>query len=837
MSSSAKDWKGSGSSPAPGSTPYPGTVRPVACPASPDPRPTETQREAWTRALELGRCLHCEGEQGKGWHEEDGPFCCRGCRAVYQLIHGEGLTRYYDLRQGSQAPAPVLRRESFAWLDRLLETEAGSAAAILRLRLEIQGVHCAACIWLLEALFQREPGGLDLRINPVLGHVDLNWDPARGDLKHYLAEVERFGYRFGPAREREDRLSRSLLIRMAVSIAIALNVMMFSISFYFGLGPADGALFSFFGRLNLGLATAAVLVGGPVFFRGAWAGLRRRAAHLDLPIALGMLLAYAGSVYAYISHGPLAAYFDSLTAFIALMLVGRYAQERILERNRNALLSNAGAEMLTVKRQVDGGLEAVSAPELRAGDTLWIAPGDLLPVAGILLRRPAEVSLDWITGESDLLAYEPGDRIPAGAWGAGRKGFSVAAAEDFADSRLGELLRTGDGGEAFRPTWWHRVSSVYVSVVLLLATAGFLIWLGRDLHVALEVAISILVITCPCALGLATPLAEELSHLALRRRGVFLRKASFLEKGLRIRKILLDKTGTLTLGQLALAPASRRLLWALPMAEKTVLWNMCARSNHPVSRSLASALGAGEALDAAGEALAEVPGKGLCWARADGDYRLGHPDFAGGPAAVAPGPQTRFTRDGVVLADFHFEEEFKTDALAEIAALGADGYELHLLSGDAQVKVDRARQALGIDVDKAHGDLDPAAKAARVRELDAGDTLMVGDGINDGPSFEAALCAATPAVDRPGLPGKADFYFLGDGIAAIRRALSAATRLRRVVRDNLVLAVLYNLAAVCLCFAGLVTPVVAAILMPLSSVGVVSLTAWRLSGRRLAWMS
>ncbi len=836
MSSSAKDWKQAREKA------EPGLGGPAVCSLPGGTEPAPAMVEAWEAALRDGRCLHCDGELGKGWREEDGPFCCRGCRSVHELIHGQGLTRYYDLRQGPQAPAPSLRPESFTWLDRIID-DTPEEQEVLHLNLEIQGVHCAACVWLLEELFDREEAGIELRINPSLGKVDLSWDRGRGDLRGYLAEVERFGYRLGPAQEGAAPRSRGLLFRLAFSVAMALNVMMFSISYYFGLAPEDGALFEFFGHLNLALATASLLVGGPVFFRGAMAGLRRRVAHLDLPISLGMILAYAGSLYAYLSTGPRAAYFDSLTAFIALMLLGRWAQERIIERNRNALLSSSGAEQLTVKRQAEGRLEAVAATEVRAGDELWIAPGDLLPAEGILLRRPAEASLDWITGESDQIAYEAGDRIPAGAFNAGSHGFGVAAAEDFADSRLGDLLRSGNGEEAFRPIWWHRVSSVYVLAVLLLSTAAFLLWIGRDARTALEVTISVLVITCPCALGLATPLAEELVHFALRQRGVFLRKATFLEKALRVRKVLLDKTGTLTLGHLTLEPASRRDLWGLSAENKQVLWNLCARSNHPVSRSLAEALGAGRdlpeseelLLDPDGDTLEELAGRGLRWRRGGADYRLGRPDFTGGGETNAR--ETRFTKDGETIAAFRFREAYKPDAAEELADLHERGYELHLLSGDHPDKVSLAREALGIPAERALGGLDPEAKAARVRQLDDGDTLMVGDGINDSPSFEAALCAATPAVDRPVLPGKADFYFLGDGVAAIRRALSAASRLRRVVRDNLTFAVTYNLVAVGLCFAGFVTPVVAAVLMPLSSVAVVGLTAWRLSGRRLAWIS
>jgi Cu2+-exporting ATPase len=592
----------------------------------------------------------------------------------------------------------------------------------------------------------------------------------------------------------------------------------------------------------------SLFAGGGVFLKGAVAGLRRRVLHLDVPISLGMVLAYAGSTYGFLTGGPDHAYFDSLTVFIALMLVGRWAQEHILERNRNSLLETSGAENLTVKRVGHGMLEAVAAYEVRAGDELWIAPGDLLPVASILMRRPTEVALDWITGESDQVAFQPGDTIPAGAFNATRHGFTATSTEDFADSRLNDLLRaTTISDDNFRPQWWHRISGWYVSAVLVAAAGGFAVWVGRDVTQALRVTIAILVVTCPCALGLATPLAEELVHHLLRRAGVFVRKPSFLEKALSVRKILLDKTGTLTMGQLGLDEASRHDLAALPDRPRAVLRHMTARSNHPVSACVAAALadvgGLGEhALTGPeSEALSEAPGEGLELELPDGVWRLGRPGFAApqdDASSWAQGaPPTLFTRDGVTLAVLHLHEDYKADAAEEIAGLTAGGFEVHLLSGDSQVKVDRAAAALGVPAERAQGGLDPEAKARRVAALDQRDTLMVGDGLNDSPSFEVAFCAATPAVDRPVLPGKADYFFLGDGIAAIARSLAAARHLRRVVRHNLAIAVGYNVFAVALCYAGLVTPVVAAVLMPVSSVAVVTLTALRLSGRRVRWTS
>jgi P-type Cu2+ transporter len=805
----------------------------------------------WQAAADRKVCLHCGNGLGHFWKAEDGPFCCRGCTNVYQMIHQADLGRFYDLQAGAQAPAANLTPSSHDWLDRMLAESAvdSETGGVVHLDLDIQGVHCAACVWLVEELFRRQAAGLQLRINPTLGKVELSWDTARGDLKDFLVETEKFGYRLGPPAKGERTQTRGLLMRMAVSIAMAMNVMMFSLSYYFGLAPTDGPLYVFLGWMSLALATVSMIAGGGVFFKGAVQGLRHRIAHLDVPISLGMILAYSGSVYGFLAGGPEHTYFDSLTVFIALMLVGRWAQEHILQRNRNALLESVGAENLSAKRLRNEVLETVAASEIRQGDEIWVAPGDLVPVEGILMRHSTDVSLDWISGESDQVAFHPGDAIPAGAFNASRQGFSITSNQDFADSRLQDLLRSSTmADEDYHPQWWHNISTWYVNLVLLAAAAGFLSW-SQDIETALKVTISILVVTCPCALGLATPLAEELIHFALRRAGVFLRKQSFLEKALDVRKVLLDKTGTLTLGQLVLADRSREVLEQMDPVDRGVLRMMTARSNHPVSVCLHTTLSRmcrdDEALNpVSAETLLEIPGSGLELKLSSGLWRLGRPDFAIAnyvPDTMANreltgSSSTPFTCDGQVVAVFQLSEELKADARSELNSLREAGFSIYLVSGDTTEKVQRAARALGVDPAKAFGGLTPEAKAEVVQKLDDRDTLMVGDGLNDSPSFEVALCAATPAVDRPVLPGKADFYFMGDGIAAIRRSLLAARHLRRVVRTNLVIAVFYNLIAVGLCLAALVTPVVAAILMPISSIAVVSLTAMRLAQRRLRWM-
>ena len=331
-------------------------------------------------------------------------------------MHGDGLQRFYQLGGGRGAavgavPSPA-RRD---WLEELITaspaTVEGTAAA--EVTLDVQGIRCAACVWVIQELWQRRAGGHRVAVNPARGRVRFLFDPATLNLNDFLDDVERLGYRFGPPSRSGSAGDRGVLARLGVCAALAMNAMVFAFAGYVGLTEAEGPLHGLFAWLSMGLSTVSVLVGGPVFFRAAWSGLRQRALHLDLPIALGIGLAWSGSLWSFLA-GSGASYFDTVTVFVALMLAGRYLQLRALARNREFVLENDGAQHLRVRRVRDGRIELVAVLEVEPGDELVSAPGDLVPVHATLLsdgaavagdREGAEFSLDWIRGESEPPAF------------------------------------------------------------------------------------------------------------------------------------------------------------------------------------------------------------------------------------------------------------------------------------------------------------------------------------------------------------------------------------------------------------------------------------------------
>ncbi len=792
------------------------------------------QRACVTRRDERAACLHCKSPIPEGLGA-DARFCCAGCSAVHALLVDGALTRYYDLARDSVLPVTELpRTRSEAWLDVALGEAERGTEPFCTLTLDVQGIQCAACVWLMGELFRRREGGIGFTVNPALGKARMSWRRGAFDVRAFIHEVEQFGYLCGPSRKSAAVASSDLLLRLGICAAATMNVMMFSFAFYFGLTARDPSTFQLFTQLSLALASAVVVIGGWPFFKSALLGLRRGVAHLDLPIALGIILVYSVSVTQALRGRGDHTYLDTLCVFVTLMLVGRWLQRRVLDRNRQYLLQDAGADGLLVRRrEVNGSISIIAAPRVRKTDALLVAPGDLVPVDSILESGSASFSLDWITGEPYARELKAGQPVPAGAFNAGRTAAELRAEQPFADSSLPALLTAGarkDGNPHTR--FFERTARYYVGVVLMLAGSGFLLWLHQGMTRAIDVAAAILVVTCPCALGLAIPLAEELTLASLRRRGLLVRSADLFDRLAKVRTVIFDKTGTLTLGKLELL--ERAPLEILAAADRDAAYEMVVRSNHPVSRCLAPVLATLGAQSVPHAQVTEVPGAGLLLERDGAIYRLGASNWAA-PGLHDPrkSGETVLTRDGVALARLSTREAARTGAAQALSELQKSGMPVWLVSGDETARVAAFAQQLGIAPENTRGAATPTRKAAIVNELNArGGTLFVGDGVNDSLAFEAALCAGTPALDRPVMPGKADFLLLGDDLSALLTLFSTAQASGKVTRRIVALAFTYNSLAIGVSLAGMMTPLAAAIAMPTSSVCILLYAARAIAGAR-----
>jgi P-type Cu2+ transporter len=730
---------------------------------------------------------------------------------VYDLLRGQGLDRYYALRSGpglAVADAPRAAGDA-AWMAAALQT-VDTATGLGRLELDVEGIHCTGCVWLIQEIFRRLHVEGQVVVNPALGTLALSVDGSF-PLQAFAEQLRGVGYRLGPHRKDDRRPSDDLLWRIGVCVALAMNAMIFAIARYAGL--EGGTLETIFLWLELALATAALVVGGSVFFRAALKGLSRGMVHLDLPITVGLLLGYIGSAASLFADRLNGTYFDTLIVFTTLMLVGRFLRERVLERNRAQLLEDAGIEGLFCRRLEGTKVNVVPVTSIKRGDELLVAPGDVVPVAAVCGGEAASFSFDWVTGESDVRTFTRGQAVSAGAANATQVATRLEASEDFSHSRLLSLLRAprpaARHGEAPSP-FESAIARFWVPGVLLAAAGGFAFRfaLGMGAWDGLSVAVAVLVITCPCAFGIATPLAHELVLARLRKEGLLVRSTTFLERALSVRRVVFDKTGTLTNGRLELADNAP--LRALPFPDRVALYNLASRSGHPKSAAIKAAIEAEAQRFLDDVDVHEEPGHGLVGIIAGDSYRLGSPSGSGDADVV-------FSKNGREIASFKTREELRGDAKHEVRALAASGLDIWMSTGDSRERAASTAAEVGIARDHTLAGQTPEDKAAFINATDHADTLMIGDGVNDGPAVQAAHCSGTPAAGRAFLASRADFYLLADGLRPVRMGLQAAKRLRQTLRRSLLWAITYNVAALGLCYAGIMTPLLCAVLMPCSS--------------------
>ena len=773
----------------------------------------------------MASCKHC----GTGFvpRVAEDEFCCHGCQYVFELIRDQGFERYYDLKQGAAA-APVRSRpfeaHDFGWVGPAVaaaESRVAGNGAPAELELSLEGISCIGCVWLIEKLFLRVPGAVRASAHPAAGRLHLEWIAGSCDLAAFLHELCSFGYVAAPARAGGgDYERRKLSARMGLCGGFALNAMGFSLPRYLGM-PEDFAFARLFVLITFLSATFGMLVGGSHFIHRAWRSLRAGSIHIDLPISLGLICAYAGSIAGWVLGHHKLMYFDFVAIFVFLMLCGRLLQTMAVERNRKRMVRQQ-----PVPDMLEGENGPLSREDLAPGTRFRLQPGHALPVASTLTDGAADLSLEWIHGEADPVRFDAGARLPAGAILLSRAAIALQADEAWADSLLARL--TAPVVEERRHPWLDRMLRIYLLVVLAFGVGGLIYWWHRGLPLdGVQVMISVFVVSCPCALGVSVPLADDLAASAAERSGTFVRSGTLWARLLRVRRIVFDKTGTITLERPLLENPED--VAALDDAAALALARMTHHSLHPVSRALLETLGLrGQKLlrDHGPGSPHEVPGLGVRIEQADGVWTLGRAGWDGGEQAPATTTAaTELRHNGRITTAVRFREALRPAAIESIRALLRRGFQLHILSGDHPDKVAATANALGFPAGSARGGLTPTEKEAAVRSLDRRDTLYLGDGANDSLAFDAAFVTGTPVVDRSLLESKADFYTLGSGLSFLPDLLTIAARRSLAVRLAFSFAVLYNLTAVVLSLCGRMDPLLAAILMPLSSIFSIGIVA------------
>ncbi len=822
-------------------------------------------------------CHHCGepvDQPGRWTVEIDGAareMCCAGCQAVAQAIVQGGLHDYYRTRSAPAAGAALVPPQLQAL--RIYDEDEVQARFVRQCEgereatLMIDGLRCGACVWLLEQGLRRRTGVTAASVNLATGRATLRWDPAATQLSTLLDAVGQLGYRALPfdARERElqiQRTTRALFRRLFIAALGMMQVMMYAVPVYVAdPGDIEWQYENLMRWASLVLTLPVMFYSATPFFTGAWRDLRARSVGMDVPVVIGLVAAFVASVHATVT-GRGEVYFDSVTMFVCLLLAARYV-EWIARRRAGRAIDAVAAAVPDMAERVDaatGAIERVPATRLAPGDLFRVPAGERVAVDATIVDGRTAIDQSLLTGESLPVSRGAGDEVPGGAINAGNP-VLMRALRASADSAISTIERLVERAAADKPRLagiTERVARWFVAALLVLALGVWLAWMQLDPSRAAHIAIAVLVVSCPCALSMATPAALAAATGAAMRHGILIARGDALERVADCTDVVFDKTGTLTRGRPELASVvlldtgseapTREQALAIAAALE-------AGQSHPLAEAIRRAAGAGEArprdADDAGPAasaaestrgmpvdLETVPGLGVEGAVEGRRYRLGsaafiaawHPALTGnedpGGAAQADTIVWLVARDAPI-ARLHFRDRLRDEAHEVVAALRAAGLRLHLVSGDRGAAVAQVAAALGIEAWLA--DTSPQRKLDRVRELqDAGRrVLMVGDGINDAPVLAAADVSVAVGRATSLARTAAAVVLLGESLHGLPALRTLALRTRGVVRQNLGWALAYNAAAIPAAAAGWVPPWLAAIGMSASSLLVV-LNALRL---------
>lgn len=692
-----------------------------------------------------------------------------------------------------------------------------------QVELALPAVHCAACIQTVEHALCDLPGVEAARVNLSTKRVSVKWRD--GQLPPITSTLTRLGYApnlFDEAIAGRDGTMSELLRAVAVSGFAAGNIMLLSVSVWSG---AEGATRDLFHWVSALIALPALFFAGRIYYRSAWSALRHGRMNMDVPIAIGVTLAYAMSLYETINHGS-HAYFDASVTLLFFLLIGRTLDHMMRDRAREAVIGLARlAPRGALVVSPDGARDYRPVEEIQPGMRVLIAAGERIPVDGRVIDGRSDLDRSVVTGESAPVMIAKGDMVQAGTLNLTGP-LTLEATSTATSSFLAEMIRmleAAEGGRARYRRIAERVSALYAPVVHLTAFITFLGWMayGGDWHQALTIAIAVLIITCPCALGLAVPIVQVVAARRLFEAGVMVKDGSAMERLAEADAVVFDKTGTLTLGRPRLIGADR-----IDPAVLGLAGALASHSRHPLSLAIAAETG-GDATRF--DFVTEQPGYGV-EGRADGHvWRLGRAAWATG----AKGDGTVLARDGVEVARFEFEDRLRAGARTTVAEAERTIGPVEMLSGDSEAAC--ARVAASLDIERFRCGMLPADKVARLTELSLSGhrVLMVGDGLNDAPALGAAHVSMAPASAAEVGRNAADFVFLRESLEAVPLARDIAVRAGRLIRQNIAIAIVYNAIAVPIAILGYVTPLIAAIAMSASSIIVIA-NALRLSPSREA---
>ena len=759
-------------------------------------------------------------------------FCCRGCEGAYRIITGAGLGDFYKKRDWHEPGLPqgaFETRYDDTYLQRFIIQKEGLA----EISLLLEGIRCAACIWLIERVLAQLDGVLQTRVNYSTHTAMIHFDPDRVDPATLFKTIHQLGYLPRPysrdaAQQAAERERRSLLIRFGTAAFLSMQLMGYSVALYAGyfqgMSPMVRTLLQYLAAL---VTTPVVFYSGMPFLQGAIRSIRNRAPNMDLLIALGVLTAYTYSLYALLAGREV--YFETAAMIISLVLLGRIFEHSARRQAASGIDRLLHLAPETASKQVGDECIQVDSAELQVDDVIMVRPGDRFPVDGIIIEGTTEVDESMLTGEPFPVVRKPDDRVSSGSLNlvtAVKVRVARQAAYSFV-ARVARLVEEAQSRRAPVQAIADKVATFFVPFVILVATVTFLFWLkeSSSLEVSMLNAVAVLVVACPCALGLATPTAVLVATGAAASLGILFRGGDVLETCGRVTVAGFDKTGTLTEGRpqvIGVHPvksSQEKLLELAAQAE--------SGSNHPLALGItkeARRLG----LPIENNVTKTVPGRGVLLQTAEGQLCVGSKLFLQELSVALPAGKAAQNTEIHVALDEEYQgyillaDTVRPEAAAVLQTIRQLGIETALITGDHHQAGLRVANQLGIK--QLHASMSPEAKADWVKQLsDAGKlVLMAGDGINDSPALSAAAVGCAMAGGTDIALESSDLVLTKPDLNKLSVALLLARRALRIIHQNLFWAFSYNLVAIPLAAAGKLAPVYAAAAMAVSSITVLA---------------
>lgn len=813
------------------------------------------------------RCFHCSLPVAEFAREtafiagRERAFCCTGCKSVCEAIFAAGLEGFYKRTPEGEifGPPPEPPKDLAVFdLDAVQEEFTDTAGESREINLLVEGIHCAACVWLIEKGLCAMPGVEEARVNLTGRRLRVRWDNGRLKLSRILRRLADLGYAAAPfdpesAEGAIGRENRSMLYRMAWAGFAMMNLMWISIALY--AGADQGEFRGLFQWLGFAIATPTLLYSGAPFFRGAWSGLRSGHLSMDLPIAIGVTTTYIYSLYVTLGISHIGdVYWDTVVNFLFVILVGRYL-EAISRRKAVASTQRLLDLQPKVATRLDGECgEAESVVAVRAlklGERVLVRPGERIPVDGEVIAGGSGVDESMLTGESRPVAKTIGDRVVAGTInGAGVLTVRIGAL--LRETALGRIIRLVEDAQASKAPIQRladRIVPWFVAATLGLATLTFLIWMRVDVEVAVMAATAVLIITCPCAFGMATPMAVAVATGLAASRGILVKNGAVLERLSSIDHVVFDKTGTLTVGRptvtsLASAPGGWRRLDGphdLTSEERDVLGVLQALerlSEHPVAAAILDLCERAEIARIAApvDAVEVAPGLGIK-GRVDGvEILAGSREWLlrNGVRPWSDEDAQSAGTSGLVhcawagheILRLGIADPLRPDAARVIARMRERGIRVTLLTGDRRETAEAIAAQLGGGIEVI-AEVMPEDKDRVITELqrDGRRVAMVGDGVNDAPALVRADVGIAMGSGTDVSIASADIVLMSSELGGVEEAARLSRRTLRTIRQNIGISVVYNLVMVPLAMAAVITPLIAAVSMPLSSLAVIGNSA------------